>query len=46
MLPRNHIGLIASSETEVMEPNVQIPAEIDIVSSEYLLKVGVLQTAR
>jgi predicted permease len=37
----NHGGLITSNEAGVMEPNGQIPAEIDVVSSEYLQTMGV-----
>jgi putative ABC transport system permease protein len=32
----NHGGLITSSEAAVMEPRNQLPAEIDVVSPEYL----------
>jgi predicted permease len=32
----NHGGLITSSEPAVMEPRNQLPAEIDVVSPEYL----------
>jgi putative ABC transport system permease protein len=32
----NHGGLITSNEAGVMVPNGQLPAEIDVVSSEYL----------
>jgi putative ABC transport system permease protein len=32
----NHGGLITSSKAEVMEPRNQLPAEIDVVSPEYL----------
>jgi predicted permease len=37
----NNGGLIAASETAVHDPNQQTPAEIDIVSSEYLETMGV-----
>jgi len=37
----NHGGLITSNEAGVMEPNGQLPAEIDVVSSEYLQTMGV-----
>lgn len=37
----NNGGLITGSQREVMEPNHQMPAEIDVVSSEYLQTMGV-----
>jgi len=37
----NHGGLISSREAVVMEPTGQIPAEIDVVSAEYLQTMGV-----
>ena len=37
----NHGGLVTGSESEVMEPNHQPAAEIDVVSSEYLQTMGV-----
>lgn len=37
----NHGGLIASTATQVMQPNTQVPAEVDIVSAGYLQTLGV-----
>ena len=37
----NHGGFITNSEAAVMEPSDQIPAEIDVVSAEYLQTIGV-----
>jgi putative ABC transport system permease protein len=37
----NHGGFISNSEAAVMESNGQIPAEIDVVSAEYLQTMGV-----
>jgi predicted permease len=37
----NHGGLITNREAAVMEPGDQVPAEIDVVSAEYLQTMGV-----
>ncbi|MGC2186005.1 MAG: ABC transporter permease [Terriglobales bacterium] len=37
----NHGGLIASTAAQVMQPNTQVPAEVDIVSADYLQTLGV-----
>ena len=37
----NHGGLVTSAEAAVMEPATQLPAEIDVVSSDYLQTMGV-----
>ena len=37
----NHGGFITNSEAAVMEPSGQLPAEIDVVSAEYLPTMGV-----
>ncbi|MBV9340088.1 MAG: ABC transporter permease [Acidobacteria bacterium] len=37
----NHGGLIATSAAQPMQPSAQVPAEIDVVSSEYLQTMGV-----
>jgi putative ABC transport system permease protein len=37
----NHGGLVADSPATVMEPGSQLPAEIDVVSSDYLPTMGV-----
>ncbi len=37
----NHGGLITASETAAVEPRDQIPAEIDVVSTQYLQTMGV-----
>jgi predicted permease len=37
----NHGSLITSSETEVMEPRNQLPAEVDVVSPDYLQTMSV-----
>ena len=37
----NHGGLIASTAAQVMQPNTQVPAEVDIVSAGYLQTLGV-----
>ncbi len=37
----NHGGLVASTAGQVMQPNTQVPAEIDVVSADYLQTLGV-----
>ena len=37
----NHGGLVASTAAQVMQPNTQVPAEVDIVSAGYLQTLGV-----
>jgi len=36
----NHGGLVTASQNDVMEPHNQLPAEIDVVSSDYLQTLG------
>ncbi len=37
----NHGGWVTASENEMMGPRNQLPAEIDVVSSDYLETMGV-----